>query len=289
MKGSTLPHIRLDGPSGVGKTELAKALAKEVGTTLRDFYCSATTKIWQLARHFAELKKGDVVFLDEGHALSDSAQEILYPAIDSHRVPQVDMERHRVIDNEWLNIPDFTLIVATDQPGALKNALRQRLPLSFTLTLYPLRELREIVRNRAAQIGILMSDQAVSRVAEASRGLPRSVRHLLVSIYTCIPDITATISKTDVNRHLLSRGIDRDNLTVTDRRYLNILATSGEFVSLETLVLRLGSDDVTVRREVETYLIERGLVAIGGRGRSLTHRGKLYVAEHKIVNASEDK
>jgi len=282
-KGQALPHLLLAGPSGMGKTELAKCVAAEMGVTCLDFYSSPQTKRWQLARHLALIQRpGDIVFIDEIHALPDGVQELLYPAIDRHRVPAINEERHRVLENEWLTIPSFTLIVASDQPGKLKNALKQRCVLRYTLGHYTEREMRVIVSNRAAEVGILLSPQAAKRIAAASRGVPRRAKHILHSLHTVMEDPDVTVTKGVANKHLLSIGINADNLTHADRMYLSILGTRRSAVSLHDLASQIGLDEESVRHDVEPYLIRRGLVGVESRGGSLTAAGTVYVNERKL-------
>ena len=88
---------------------------------------------------------------------------------DRQRVPAVDLEAHRVLDNEWIDSPPFTLIVATDQPGTLLKALKQRIVLPFTLEYYADDEMRQIAMNYAAEIGVRLTAQAATRIAEAAR------------------------------------------------------------------------------------------------------------------------
>lgn len=282
-KGQALPHILMSGPSGMGKTELAKCVATEMGVTCLGFYSSPQTKRWQLARHLALVQKpGDIVFIDEIHALKDEVQELLYPAIDRHKVPVIDEEKHRVMENEWLSIPAFTLIVASDQPGKLKNALKQRCVLRYTLGHYTEKEMAVIVSNRAAEVGVLLSPQAAKRIAAASRGVPRRARHILHSLHTVMEDEDVTVTKGMANKHLASIGIDADNLTSADRLFLTILGTRRSAVSLHDLASQIGLDEESVRNDVEPYLIRRGLVAVASRGRALTTAGTAYVKERKL-------
>ena len=247
-KGTPLPHILLSGPSGMGKTELAKCLSHEMGVECLDFYSSPQTKRWQLALHLAKVaKKGDVVFVDEIHALQDSVQELLYPAIDRHEVPVVDPDKHRIRENEWQPISPFTLVVASDQPGKLVNALKQRCVLRYTLGHYTEQEMRVIVLNRAAETGVLLSPQAARRIAQASRGVPRRARHILHSLHTVMEDTDVRVSKTMADRHLASIEIDKDNLTQADRMFLSILAGRGSTVSLHDLASQIGLDEESVR------------------------------------------
>ena len=148
-------------------------------TKCHDFYSSKQAKKWKLAQMMAAVKKGDILFVDEIHSLPADCQELLYPALDRHEVPAVDPEKRRVVDGEWIQIPPFTLVVATDQPGLLRNALKQRIVLRYTLSRYGVAELRQIILNHAASLGILLKPQAATRLAEAARGIPRKARRTL--------------------------------------------------------------------------------------------------------------
>jgi Holliday junction DNA helicase RuvB len=274
--GTPLPHVLLSGTSGSGKTHLSRAVAGAMGTKLHELYCSDQTTRALLAELLAKVNTADCVYLDEVHALRESVQELLYPAVDRQKVPVV--QDGRVIDGQWLDIHPFTLILSTDQPAKTRNALLQRVPLRFHLGRYTEREMRVIVQNYASDIGILLSTQALTRLAQVSRGLPRTAHHRLLCLKTAIGTPDKAVTRTQVERHLELHGIDVDNLTAQDRTYLSILAGNrGAPVSLQTMALRMGMDDFTLRREVETYLTLRGWVSIEPRGRCLTDMGVEFV------------
>lgn len=281
-KGEPLPHLQLGGPSGVGKTHLAKSIAAEMQTDCIEHYASRQSKKWQISELLATVKKGDVVFIDEVHALPVDVQELLYPAIDLLQVPEVDAEKHRIVENKSIKIPPFTLVVATDQPGMLRNALRQRLVLRYTVGCYSLMELRQIVFGYAANLGLLLKPQAATRLAEAARGIPRRARHMLLSLHTVTQDLQLEITKVMVDKHLASLGVDHDNLNKDDRRYLTVLRQRGGYMSLPNLALQLGMDVMAVQRDVEAYLIHREWVGIDSRGRFLTPTGRTFVAERRL-------
>jgi Holliday junction DNA helicase RuvB len=265
----------------MGKTAVANCIAKEMGTSFLPLFCSPQLKRWQMAKHLAQVQKCDVVFLDEVHQLIPAVQELLFPCIDSHRVPLVN-EDNRIQDNEWVSIPEFTVIVATDQPGQLVNAFKQRLALRYVLQPYTNAEMRVIVANRASEISILLSPQATSRIAEATRGIPRRARHFLQSLQTVIEDPNKEVTKTMASRHLESLGIDKDNLTELDRKYLAALARRNTYMSLQNLASLLSLDEQAVTRDVEADLILMELVSVESRGRLLTEKGKEFVAKRGL-------
>lgn len=281
-KAEPLPHVQFGGPSGIGKTQLARSVAAEMKTNCLEFYASKQSKKSQLVELLFRVQKADIVFVDEIHSLPADGQELLYPAIDQQRVPDIDKEKHRIIENSWVQIPPFTLIAATDQPGMLRNALRQRLVLRYMLGDYSTPEMRQIVLNYASELKLLLKPQAATRLAEAARGIPRRARHLMKSLHTVLRDTSVELTKGDVTRHLKSIGIDGDNLTATDRRYLRVLSERGGRMSLPNLALQLGMDVMAVQRDVEAYLIQEGWIGIESRGRFLTEAGKAFVAERGL-------
>ena len=282
-KGDPLPHILLMGESGFGKTHLATAVAAEMGTTCHTFFASPQTKRWQLASDLSRVQKGDCFYIDEIHALLDSVQECLYPALDTWRVPVVDNDTHRIIENEWITVPAFTLICSSDQSGKLKNALRQRLVLRYTLTDYSEEEMRYIVNSRASSLNVLLSPQAARRIAQAARGVPRRAKHILHSLHTCMEDPAIVVTKPMAQRHLFSIGIDDANFTPTDNAYVGVLARRGGFVSLQTIALQLGLDEMSLKRDVEAYLLKRELLSVDSRGRCLSSKGIAFAVERGLT------
>lgn len=283
QKAETLPHVLLGGQSGVGKTHLAKAVAAEMLTGFHDYCCSRQTQRIDVAEKLIAVKKADIVFLDEIHALPADSQEMLYMAIDGQRVPKIDMEKRRLVAGQWTVIPAFTLILATDQPGRLLKALRQRIVLRYTLTDYTIPELRQIVFNTAAEINVLLTPQAATRLAEASRGVLRLARNWMKSYRVKMPDVSVETTRGMIDRYLRSIGIDDENLTRNDIRYLQHLLKRGGRLSLANLAVLLGTDMKQVQAEIEGYLHQRGWIGIDGRGRYLTPEGVKFCAERGIV------
>ena len=278
-KSEPLPPTLLTGPTGVGKTELAKAIASETRTNFIELYSPSNPRKWQVIETLRALKPLDVAFIDEIHAFPYECQEILYPAIDSRRVPEVDADKHRIEPDKWVDIAPFTLIAATDQPGTLRKALKSRFVMQFHMDYYNVSELRQIVLNRAADLGILLTPQAATRLAEAARGLPRLACRRLDSYRIWAQDLGQEVTRGMIDRYLDSLGISETNLTSTDMRYLKTLRDRGGRASLDTLALQLNLDAVEVKFDLESYLVRRGLIGIERGGRVLTEQGRHILAD----------
>lgn len=273
-KGDPLPHTLLGGRSGIGKTTLAKAIAKEMETTFHEIYASRGMKKCQIIEKLQHVEKCDIVFVDEAHSLSSDCQELLYPALDKYAIPAVDIATGKVQSTDWVTIPPFTLIAATDQPGLLCNALKQRLGMQYTLQPYCLIEMRQIVFNYARECALLLNQQAATRLAEASRGIPRKARHILNSLKATLKDTQVEITKPAIIRHLKLIGIDDHNLNDLDRRYIRAVGLADGSISINNLATIIGTDEASVMREIEPYLMDQGLITIQSRGRSLTRTGR---------------
>src|SRR4051794_20463801 len=84
-RGEALDHVLLAGPPGLGKTSLAHIVREELGVGLRTIAGPAVEKK-DIAAILTSLEARDVLFVDEIHRMSRTAEEILYPALEDFRI-----------------------------------------------------------------------------------------------------------------------------------------------------------------------------------------------------------
>jgi Holliday junction DNA helicase RuvB len=272
-RGEPLPHTMLLGPSGVGKTRLSRAIAAEYGTSLveamgfEDRAC--------LTQKLVGLSTNDFLFIDECHRLRGLEQELLCQAIDGGTVPAPNQRRAdpAVPQGEWIALKPWSLILATDQPGLLLDALRKRIDVEIPLAYYEVKELKEIVASMAGELNMLVSPQAARLIATISAGLPRRAKQILKNLRLYFPGSEARqISLEQVRGFLEASGFNEAGLNIMERRYLDFVADLGG-ASLESIASGLGTDSDDVRRQVEPNLVRRHLVKITSAGRKLTPKG----------------
>jgi Holliday junction DNA helicase RuvB len=289
-RNEPLPHVLITGPSGVGKTCLAKALARERGTNLLSLTGKASRP--ELTDKLTALADCDFLFLDEGHALRPAEQELLFQAIDDGKIPRPAPAASArpaaavpasagpglpTAAEPLVTLTPFSLVLATDRPGQLLNALKKRLAIRVHLDPYPTHEMRDIVAVAATEQGVLLSPQAVGLLVRVCHGLPRQARHLLQQLRLFFPDDHRQLGVREVAGFLKDFGIDRRGFHRLHRKYLRFL-DANQAASLATLARHLGTDPDEVESQIEPPLIEQGLIDIGSSGRVLLERGRRWCA-----------
>jgi Holliday junction DNA helicase RuvB len=282
QKGEPFPHSIFSGPSGIGKTELASALASEANTVCH--VCYGDVLPTSLIETLSTVKVNDIAFIDEAHNLSRECQELLYRAIDDGIVPmlgedEVGSDGKTAEKSQPVN--PFTIILATDQPGGLQKAMRERIEVEVELSYYSIPELKQIIAKICSEANIKINSHATTVLAEISRGVPRVAKKYARMLRLWYPAAEKSeLGKPEIDAFCQDNGIDPTGLKDRDRQYL-VYLRDAEQASLGTIALTLGLDEREVRRFVEPYLFRLGLIQIDSGGRSLTKKGFLKADELK--------
>jgi Holliday junction DNA helicase RuvB len=269
--GEPVVPLLLIARSGSGKTAMAKAVAAAYGSELHTLFASRGTEPAHVCAVLRQLRHGDVFFIDEAHSLGRDAQQVLYLALDEQRIPAAP--ERGATPNRYESIARFTLVLATNEPGALKPAFCRRL-VTLEFDPYTTRELKAIAEREAADRGITLTPQAADTLAEVAQGSPGRVARLIHNLRHFWAD-RSELGTDQVRRFLDSEGIDIQGLTPLQRQYLRVLAVApnGRY-RLEGVAVKLGCDARYVRLEVEPYLVEQALVdPHSERGRMITPKG----------------
>ncbi|MEZ4560645.1 MAG: AAA family ATPase [Caldilineaceae bacterium] len=112
QRDEALDHVLLYGPPGLGKTTLSHILATEMGANLKVTAGPAIEKAGDLAAILTNLRKGDVLFIDEIHRLGRAVEEILYPAMEDFTL-NIVVGSGPAARNIQLKLPKFTVVGAT--------------------------------------------------------------------------------------------------------------------------------------------------------------------------------
>ena len=275
LDGRSADHMLLAGPPGLGKTTLAMIVAHESQRALRLTSGPAIQSAGDLAAVLSSLESGDVLFIDEIHRLSRSAEEMLYLAMEDFRV-DVMVGKGPGASSISLDLAPFTLVGATTRSGMLPTPLRDRFGFTAFLEFYDEAELQEVISRSAKRLGFDIDSIAIQELARRARGTPRIANRLLrrVRDFAAVNKHPEISSETVVAAMDLF-GVDKRGLDRVDRELLGLLA--GKFnakpVGLSTLAVALGEEPETIESVIEPFLIRTGFLARTQRGREITQSG----------------
>src|SRR5213075_72679 len=159
-----LDHVLLHGPPGLGKTTLAYVIGNEMGVPVRATSGAAIEKPGALVGIVTNLKKNEVLFIDEIHRMSPAVEEILYPALEDYEV-DIIIGQGPSARTVKMRLERFTLIGATTRTGLLTSPLRSRFGITHRLEFYAPKDLEEIVRRSAKILSVPIEEKAADEIA----------------------------------------------------------------------------------------------------------------------------
>lgn len=283
MRNTSLDHVLLYGPPGLGKTTLSHIIANELGVNIKIASGPTIEKSGDLAAILSTLEPYDVLFIDEIHRIPRYIEEILYSAMEDFKLDIV-IGTEGQSRNINIDLPPFTLVGATTRAGDLSSPLRDRFGITCKLNYYTTEELKTIVKRSARVLNLNIDDKAAEIIAKRSRRTPRIANRLLkrVSDFALVKGLDV-INESITNESLKRLNVDESGLDKTDIEYLESLINkfNGGPVGIESIAASIGEEQTTIEDVIEPFLLQEGFIKRTIRGRQVTDKTYEYLGIEK--------
>ena len=273
-RGQQLDHVLLYGNPGLGKTTLAQIMASELGVNLISTSGPVLERSGDLAAIVTNLKKNDLLFIDEIHRMPANVEEILYPGMEDFKLDLI-IGQGPGARTVKIDLEPFTLVGATTRIGLLTSPLRDRFGVICRLEFYEPEHLADIVTRAASIFRIAITREGALEIGRRSRGTPRIANRLLrrVRDYAHVKGCE-TIDEKVAARGLDMMDVDANGLDQMDRKILSCVIShfSGGPVGVKTIAVACSEEVRTIEEIYEPYLIQSGLLKRTPRGRVVTEK-----------------
>jgi Holliday junction DNA helicase RuvB len=267
-----LDHTLFFGPPGLGKTTLAELIARELGVNIRTSSGPALEKAGDLVSTLTNMRRGDILFIDEIHRLKPIIEEFLYPAMEDYKI-DIRLSEGPKAQTITMPIEPFTLIGATTRLGMLTAPLHARFGIEQRLNFYPAEDLELIVKRTAEVLKVEIKPEGAAEIARRARGTPRVANRLLrrVRDFAQVKG-GGVITKAIAEQALALLDVDTFGLDEMDARILKTIIEKfeGGPVGLNTIGAAIGEDANTIEEVYEPFLVQHGFLQRTPRGRVAT-------------------
>ncbi len=269
-----MDHVLFYGNPGLGKTTLAHIMASEADVNIKITSGPALTRVGDLAAILTNLKRGDILFIDEIHRMSKAIEEVLYPAMEDY-VLDLIVGKGPSARTIRLNLEPFTIIGATTRASLLSSPLRDRFGALYHLEFYTEDNIKRIIDRSANLLDVTIDDPASASIAGRARRTPRIANRLLKRVrdYAQVRH-DGHVSTEVADAAMNALAVDPHGLNGVDRLILTAIIDTfdGGPVGLKTLAAATAEDEQTIEEMYEPFLLQLGLLNRTPRGRVTTKR-----------------
>lgn len=285
-----LDHTLFFGPPGLGKTTLAELIARELGANIHQKSGPSLEKPGDLVGTLTNLRRGDVLFIDEIHRLRPVIEEFLYPAMEDYKI-EIRLSEGPKANTITMGIERFTLVGATTRLGMITAPLKARFGIELRLNYYPDADLELIVRRTAEVLGVPIDAAGTHEIARRSRGTPRVANRLLRRVRDFAQmRAQGSITESVAAQALAMLDVDQMGLDDMDSRILKTIIDKfgGGPVGLGTVAAAVGEDAETIEEVYEPFLVQNGFLQRTPRGRVATKRAYQHFGYTPPPNAQPE-
>jgi Holliday junction DNA helicase RuvB len=225
------------------------------------------------------IHSGDVLFIDEIHSIGSlKAVEVLYTALEDAHVDIIFGDASTRIPIRWkLPKSKFTVVGATTRLAKVPQPMLDRFGVSNTIALefYSNEDLTTILETDADKLGITASSGSIQAIAQRGRGTPRIAIDLLMATRDYASANDVDFDAETVSACMDTLGVDQLGLTLTDDKYMRVLANNFKFepAGVNAIASVMNIEESTLHSVVEPWLLRQAFIRRTPRGRKLTLNG----------------
>ncbi|RQP08462.1 MAG: Holliday junction branch migration DNA helicase RuvB [Chryseobacterium sp.] len=288
-RGTSLDHVLLHGPPGLGKTTLSHIIANELGVNCKVTSGPVLDKPANLAGLLTNLEENDVLFIDEIHRLSPIVEEYLYSAMEDYKI-DIMLETGPNARSVQIGLNPFTLIGATTRSGMLTKPMLARFGIQSRLEYYSVELLSSIIQRSARVLNIPIYEDAAIEIACRSRGTPRIANALLRRVRDFAEIKGNGEIELGITRFALNAlKVDEFGLDEMDNKILRTMIENfrGRAVGISALATSIGENPETLEEVYEPFLIQEGFIIRTPRGREVTDKAYKHLGISAPKNPGE--
>ncbi|MDR0340813.1 MAG: Holliday junction branch migration DNA helicase RuvB [Mycoplasmataceae bacterium] len=268
LKKTCIDHTLIYGLPGTGKTTLASLISAEMNKKIKIIQGNNIQKNSDIINLVLSLNEGDILFIDEIHAINQACIEIFYSVMEDFAI-DINIGKDFNSKTTRINIPHFTLIGATTILGKIQQPFQDRFGIMLFIKQYDERAIFKILNNICKKISLNLTENEINKVVQHSKLIPRIAIRLIKRIEDFRNyDPTISVDEIFTKLKIFENGIDCEDI-----HYLKKLQNFNYPIGIKTISQATEIDINTLETKIEPFLMRNCYIEKTNLGRKITNSG----------------